>query len=80
VLRVKVEVTGVEPVGVRVAGEAEQVVSAGKPVQVRVTTELKPDTAVTPTVTFVELPATTVAEVGLIDKPKLEPPPVSEIT
>jgi hypothetical protein len=76
---VKVEVTGVEPVGVRVAGEAEQVVSAGKPVQVSVTTELKPDTAVTPTVMFVAFPATTVAEVGVIDKPKLEPPPVREI-
>jgi hypothetical protein len=77
---VKVEVTGVEPVGVRVACEAAQVASAGKPVHARVTSELKPDTAVTPTVIFVAFPATTVAEVGLIDKAKLEPPPVREIT
>ena len=58
---VMVEVTGVEPVGVTVAGEAEQVVSTGNPVHPSVTTELKPATEVTPTVMLVAFPATTVA-------------------
>ena len=62
VLTVKVEVTAPVPLGVTVAGEAVQVASAGKPVQVSVTGEVNPDTELTLTVTFVGFPATTVAE------------------
>jgi hypothetical protein len=77
---VKVELTAVVPLGVRVAGEAEQVVRVGKPLQVSATAALNPDTGLTPTLTFVPFPATTVAEVGLMDMPKSAPPPVREIT
>ena len=80
VLTVKVEVTALVPLGVTVAGEAVQVASAGKPEQVSVTGEVNPDTELTLTVTFVGLPATTVAEAGLMDKPKFAPPPVRAIT
>ena len=76
---VKFDVTMPVPLGVRVAGEAEQLVSIGKPLQVTVTAELNPDTELTPTATLVAFPATTAAEVGLMDKPKSAPPPVSEI-
>lgn len=79
-IMVRVEFTGVDPVGVTVAGAAEHVVIAGKPEHTRVTTELKPVAEVTPTVIFVLFPATTVPEVGLIAIAKFEPPPVREIT
>ena len=80
VLTVKVEVTAPVPLGVTVAGEAVQVARAGKPAQARVTGETKPDTELTLTVTFAGFPATTVAEVGLMDTPKFAPPPVRAIT
>ena len=51
VLTVKVEVAAPVPLGVTVAGEAVQVASAGKPVQVSVTGEVNPDTELTLTVT-----------------------------
>ncbi len=80
VLMVKLEVTMPVPLGVTVAGDAEHVVSVGNPVQVMVVAALNPETELTPTVTFVAFPATTVAEVGLMDMPKSAPPPVREIT
>jgi hypothetical protein len=81
VLTVRLEVTEPVPLGVTVAGEAVQVASAGKPAQARVTGEVNPDTELTFIVIFAELPATTVPEVGLMDKPKFSPPPpVREIT
>jgi hypothetical protein len=80
VLTVKAEVAAPVPLGVTVPGEAVQVASAGNPAQVRVTGELNPDTEFTLTVTLAGLPATTVVEPGLIDKPKLAPPPARAIT
>ena len=76
----KFEVTALVPLGVRVAGDAEQVASTGKPLHVRVTAELNPDAAVRLTVTLAAFPATTVADVGLTEIPKSDPPPVREIT
>jgi hypothetical protein len=80
VLTVKVAVTAPVALGVTVAGEAVQVARLGKPAQARVTGEVNPETELTLTVTFAGFPATTVAEVGLMDTPKFAPPPVREIT
>lgn len=80
VLMVKVEVVALEPLGVTAEGEAEQVASAGKPLHVKETAASNPDTEFTVRVTVVEFPATTMAEVGLMDMPKSAPPPVNVTT
>lgn len=80
VLMVRVEVVALVPLGVIVTGEAEQLASAGKPAQARVTAELNPDAAVRLTVTAAPFPATTVPDVGLTEMAKSDPPPVREIT
>lgn len=77
VLMVKVEVAEPLVPGVTEEGDAEQVVSAGRPLQPSETAKLYPDPVLTVTVTLVLFPATTVAEVGLKVKPKSAPAPVS---
>ena len=77
VLMVMLEVTAVVPLGVTEVGEAEHVASAGSPLHVRATPELNPDAELTLTVTLAVFPATTLAEVGLMDRLKSAPPPVS---
>jgi hypothetical protein len=71
VLMVRVEVAVLPLAGVTLVGAAAQVVSVGRPLQLRATAALNPDTEFMVTVTPVDFPATTVAEVGLIVKPKL---------
>jgi hypothetical protein len=77
---VKLEVAALVPLGVTVAGKAEQVASVGRPLQARETAALNPDAEFTVMATVVEFPATTVAEVGLTETPKSAPPPVSATT
>ena len=78
VAMVKFVVTGEVPLGV--TGVAEQFARAGKPLQVKLTGELNPETELTATVMVALLPATTVAEVGVIAMLKFAPPPVSDTT
>lgn len=78
VVMVKFVVTGVAPLGVK--AEAEQVASAGNPLQLKVTCELNPDTELTLRVILALFPATTVAELGVTAMLKFAPPPVSDTT
>ena len=77
VLICNVEVAEPPLAGVTEAGEAEQVVSAGMPLQENTTAALNPPTAFTVRPTFPLLPATTVTALGLRLKLKSPPPPVS---
>lgn len=78
VVIVKVVVTEDVPLGVTLAGEAEQLAIAGNPLQLKFTAELNPDALPTVTVMLALLPATTVEEVGFSEIVKSEPPPVNE--
>jgi len=80
VLIVKVEVTGLLPLGVSVDGEAVQAAATGRPLQVSVTWALYPNSGFTVTVRLVEFPATTVTVDGATAKPKSEPEPPKETT
>lgn len=72
-----VAVTELVPLGVTVAGEAEQLVRAGRPLQLNATAALKPDLGVTVTARLPELPATIVSAAGETEMPKSDPSPPS---
>jgi len=80
VLIVKVEVTGPNPLGMSVDGEAVQVACAGRSLQASVTWALYPNSEFTVTVRSVEFPATTLTVDGVTAKPKSEPEPPKETT
>lgn len=77
VLMLKVVVATVILLGFTEEGEAEHVVSAGKPLHEITTPELNPAIDVAVTVRLVEFPAATLAEVGLREMPKSAPPPIN---